>query len=104
MSAPADKLVHAAAANFLAAFEQVFHTDWSYTKSQLGIDDQSQTAGRAALLALMCEDSAGDSHVGTFLQPGRAIEGENWGNYESLLQAYAALKQLLDRLDPAGAA
>jgi len=70
--------VTAAARAFLDSFEAVFHEDWAYTKGEL-------------------EERDADA---TFLRPGETVEELdyiNWGNYQTLLERYAALCKALGR-------
>jgi len=91
-----DGEVRAAALRFLAAFETVFHDDWGYTKAQLGIDDAAQQVARANLLGIFGEaPQPPPDPRASFLDPRRPLDGENWGNYERLLEAYAEMKRLL---------
>lgn len=91
------------AERFLSAFETVFGSDWSYTQSQLGVDPRRAAVESAELLALFGEspEQVGDSES-TFLNPAvKDLEAQNWGNYELLLKAYAALKdQLSSSVEP----
>jgi hypothetical protein len=96
MSTPAEDEIGSAAARFVAAFEEVFHHDWEYTKDQLGIDEDEQDRGSAELLQIFGEEPAPPrDREATFLDPRRDLDGENWGNYQSLLDAYARLKRAL---------
>ena len=80
--------LHLAATRFVRAVEAVFDSDWTYTKSMLGIaataddpvDDEDPTSG---------------PH-GTFLKPtDDEAAVDNWGHYEILLDTYRQLKTLL---------
>jgi hypothetical protein len=87
--------LRAAATNLLHALERVFHSDWTYTKSELGITDGDPNA-RAFLARLFGETDIPVRSEGpkTFLCPGRSIadlEDNNWGNYVGLLKAYNTL-------------
>ncbi len=62
-----------ALAEFVGAFELVFHYDWDYTKIMIGGEEPS------------------------FLSPGldREAESEDWGARGALLEKYRNLKALL---------
>lgn len=76
---------------FLEIFEEVFHNDWEYTKSMLGIEDESlEQSLNAKDLGLQTIDIL--SRDGTFLNPNIEDETENWGNRAKLLHKFRELK------------
>jgi hypothetical protein len=83
-----------AVARFLAAFETVFHQDWAYTRSMLGMGtpEESEKA-KAKLLEIFGESPQppGDPEA-TFLDPRDPDADRDWGNYALLLEAYAKLR------------
>lgn len=92
---PANEPLRDAVATFLEAFEAVFHEDWAYTRSMLGIADHATNEkARDELLRIFGESPQppGDPDA-TFLDPRDPnLEIQNWGNYELLLAAYTALR------------
>ncbi|HEX5031220.1 MAG TPA: hypothetical protein VFX78_07160 [Candidatus Eisenbacteria bacterium] len=93
-----------AAAEFLEAFETVFHTDWDYTRSMLGMASREKVREKvdegAALLARIFGEATPppSDPDATFLDPRDPHLGaNNWGNYENLLDAYAKLRAALGR-------
>lgn len=79
---------------FLNAFEDVFDSDWVYTKRMLGIQDTTEEQ-RQAVAALGLEAIPVVADDGTFLHPGIDDEVEDWGNRGRLLSAYRALKNIV---------
>lgn len=79
---------------FINAFEQVFDKDWSYTKQQLGIieetEEQKQNAIKTGLETIYFI-----SPDGTFLNPKVEDEIEDWGYRGKLLIEYRKLKSLM---------
>jgi hypothetical protein len=71
------KSLQQALAEFVGAFELVFHHDWEYTASMIGGEDPS------------------------FLSPGLSLEAEteDWGARGALLEKY---RNLIDAMDAAG--
>lgn len=67
-----------AVAEFIWAFEQVFHHDWPYASAML-----------LPANGMIAED-------GTFLEPRVADEGEDWGHRAILLERYRKLKALME--------
>jgi hypothetical protein len=63
-----------ALAEFVGAFETVFHHDWEYAKSMIGDEVEG------------C----------TFIEPGLADEVEDWGARGALLEKYRRLRSLMD--------
>jgi hypothetical protein len=90
-----DDVLHAVR-DFLEAFEEVFDTDWSYTKEMLGIRDETPEQKRAAR-EMGLETIPIVSEEGTFLRPGVDDETEDWGHRGMLLRRYREVKRLLQR-------
>ena len=89
-----------AAARFVAAFEQVFHDDWTYSCEQLRIHIESHDEATAQILKIVGEEPQPPTpREATFLRPLRDISSDNWGNYEALLATYAELKSALTSAD-----
>jgi len=93
--APGDpEQLRVAVARFLTAFEAVFHEDWAYTRSMLGMGTPEQDEkAKAELLRIFGEppQPPGDPEA-TFLDPRDPDADNNWGNYGLLLEAYAKLR------------
>jgi hypothetical protein len=83
---------------FIESFETVFGNDWPYTKSMLGIYDETP-AQKAAAQQAGLETIPIISEAGTFLAPDVDDEGEDWGHRGLLLERYRRLKRLLAQLD-----
>ncbi|MEI9896762.1 MAG: hypothetical protein WDN28_23600 [Chthoniobacter sp.] len=83
---------------FLETFEEVFGTDWQYTKSMLGIQDQTpeQTDAVRKMGLETIHIIASD---GTFLEPRVDDETEDWGRRGALLERYRRLKSLTGQSD-----
>jgi hypothetical protein len=66
MTPEQEQSLHQALAEFVGAFEVMFHYDWHYTSSMIGGEEPS------------------------FLQPGLSIEAESedWGTRGALLEKY----------------
>jgi hypothetical protein len=77
---------------FIAAFEQVFDSDWTHTKEMLGIRCETPEQKKTSA-ALGLESIPIISDHGTFLNPMVEDETEDWGNRGRLLAAYRTLKQ-----------
>lgn len=79
---------------FLEAFEQVFDKDWPYTKTMLGIHEETEQQKKAAAdfgmetIPIIAEN-------GTFIHPNVDDEAEDWGYRAQLLNAYRELKKSL---------
>jgi hypothetical protein len=67
-----------AVAEFLGAFELVFHHDWKYTRSVIG------DIARGA----------------TFIEPWLECEREDWGARRDLLQKYGQLVAVMKTRNP----
>jgi hypothetical protein len=67
-----------ALAEFIWAFEQVFHHDWTYAQAML-----------RPVNGMIAED-------GTFLEPRVADEVDDWGYRALLLERYRKLKALME--------
>ena len=81
--------------NFLKALEEVFDLDWPHSKEMLGIQDETEAQKKeAAKLGL--ETIQIISADGTFLNPKVPDESEDWGNRGKLLDAYRALKRVVE--------
>lgn len=79
---------------FIEAFETVFDADWEYTKSMLGIREESaEQKAFAEKMGLEGIDFIAPS--GTFLHPQVDDEVEDWGNRGLLLQRYRRIKHLI---------
>lgn len=85
-----------AAMEFLAAFEEVFDRDWAHTKELLCILDETE-AQKAAALAVGLETIHVIDPSGTFIHPKVDDEAQDWGNRERLLNAYRALKRIINQ-------
>jgi hypothetical protein len=72
-AAPADEEYQKAVAEFVGAFEVVFHHDWEYAKVMIGDEEEG------------C----------TFLEPGLADEVDDWGARGALLEKYRRLRALM---------
>ena len=72
-----DAELSTALAEFMYAFEQVFHYDWKYARS---------------MLHPMNEMIAAD---GTFLEPHVKDESDDWGHRGMLLERYRKLRELM---------
>jgi hypothetical protein len=83
---------------FLDAFEKVFGTDWQYTKSMLGIRDETPEQAEAAR-QMGWETIHIIAPEGTFLEPRVDDEIENWGHRGMLLERYRRLKSLIGHFD-----
>jgi hypothetical protein len=81
---------------FVQSFEAVFGTDWQYTKSMLGIQDQTPEQA-SAIRELGLESIPTVAIDGTFLSPGIDDEAEDWGHRGILLERYRRLKTLLEQ-------
>jgi hypothetical protein len=73
-----DPTLTTALAQFIWAFEQVFHHDWPYAQSML-----------LPFNAMIAEG-------GTFLDPRVADEADDWGYRAMLLERYRTLKALME--------
>ena len=96
---PAPEPLRDAVARFLEAFETVFHKDWTYTRGMLGIPSQEESQkARDEILRIFGESPQPPlDPAATFLDPRDPnLEGNNWGNYELLLEAYAKLRAAFD--------
>jgi hypothetical protein len=78
---------------FLEAFEEVFRDDWQYTKSMLGIRDET-TEQAEAIRKMGLETIYRIAPDGTFLEPRVEDEIEDWGARGMLLRRYRRLKSL----------
>ena len=93
--------VEKAAIEFVAAFEEVFGNDWSYTRSMLGIvDDPERDKQAAAIIGKIFGETSPEvrpiiSPHGTFIDPKVDDTIEDWGNRAILLEAYSKLKKIL---------
>lgn len=67
-------------ADFVSAFELVFHADWYATQANIASDEDGDLIARN----------------GTFLRPCVSDEENNWANRGNLLGAYRALRKALD--------
>ena len=86
----------AAVRDFHQSFEAVFGSDWQYTKSMLGIsDDTPEQADASRQLGL--ESIPVIATTGTFLAPGINDKGEDWGHRGMLLDRYRRLKRLIQQ-------
>lgn len=79
---------------FVESFEEVFGKDWAYSKSMLGIHDETPEQ-TSALAKLGLESSPTIAKAGTFIEPLVEDEIEDWGNRGALLERYRKLKRLL---------
>jgi hypothetical protein len=61
-------------AEFVGAFETVFHHDWEYSKGMIGDEEKG------------C----------TFLEPGLADEVDDWASRGALLEKYRCLHAIMD--------
>lgn len=86
-----DKELKSTLERFIDAFENVFDTDWAYTKEMLGVYNgtneqrESEKKGDDDIIYIISPD-------GTFLNPKVDDETENWGYRGELLAAYRQLK------------
>jgi hypothetical protein len=81
---------------FIEVFEEVFDKDWAYTKSMLGVKEQ--TPEQESALAEMGFDSIYKiAPNGTFLNPAVDDEIEDWGNRGLLLERYRRLAKLISK-------
>jgi len=69
-----DEEFERAVAEFVGAFETVFHHDWEYAKDMIGDEGEG------------C----------TFLEPGLADEVDDWGARGALLEKYRRLRAVMD--------
>jgi hypothetical protein len=69
-----DEELERALAEFVGAFETVFHHDWEYAKGMIGDEEEG------------C----------TFLEPGLADEVDDWGARGALLDKYRRLRAVMD--------
>lgn len=77
---------------FFEVFEEVFDRDWAYSKTMMGI--QEETAEQRELnMKLKIESVEAISSRGTFLNPMVENETEDWGNRGELLRLYRILKE-----------
>ncbi len=89
-----DKELKHAIIEFLEMFEEVFDNDWVYTKSMMGIHDETEKQKQSAIeFGLETIDIISDN--GTFINPKVTDETEDWGNRGALLNKYRKLKTLL---------
>jgi hypothetical protein len=72
-----DRSLEDAAADFMAAFENVFHHDWNYARGLMNAPYFIRSDG-------------------TFLVPKVADEQDDWGTRGSLLQAYRVLRRVME--------
>ena len=85
--------------DFLNNFEEVFHTDWEYTKWNLGIEEASEKMTKEAekfKSELNLETIYVIADDGTFLQPKLTkdeLEIANWGFRDLLLKYYKEVKE-----------
>ncbi len=70
-----DEEYQKAVAEFVGAFEVVFHHDWDYAKTMIGDEEEG------------C----------TFLEPGLEDEVDDWGARGALLEKYRALRDLMKK-------
>ena len=89
MNKDTDKIVR----EFIETFEQVFHKDWKYTQSMLGIPSKPKVLDND-LKKLGLEDIPVISTDGTFIDPKVDDEIEDWGYRGKLLHLYRKLKVL----------
>lgn len=90
-----NKELRIALSEFLEMFEEVFHNDWIYTKSMMGIQDETEEQKQeAAEMGLETIHIISDE--GTFIKPKVVDETEDWGNRGALLKKYRKLKELLN--------
>src|SRR5262249_35133680 len=74
-----DRSLENATAQFMAAFENVFHHDWDYARG-------------------MMSSPYFISSGGTFLVPKVADEQNDWGTRGSLLKAYRVLRRVMEEM------
>ena len=77
-----DSQLAPAIAEFMWAFERVFHYDWRYARAML----------HPANVGQMISDD------GTFLEPKVEDEVDDWGYRAMLLERYRKLRALMDEL------
>lgn len=73
-AAPLDEEFQKAVAEFVGAFEVVFHHDWEYASTMIGDEEEG------------C----------TFLEPGLKDEVDDWGARGALLEKYRRLRALMN--------
>jgi len=85
-------------AEFFRWFDEVFHRDWPYTKSMLGIREATEE-DRKKMESIFgeCEIRHTVAPDGTFLNPRVDDPGEDWGHRGLLLASYHRLLPLLKK-------
>jgi hypothetical protein len=83
---------------FFRWFDEVFHRDWRYTKSMLGIREATEEdCKKMESIFGECEVIHNVAPDGTFLDPRVDDPGEDWGHRGLLLASYKRLLPLLKK-------
>lgn len=89
-----DKEIIQAVSEFLTAFEEVFDKDWSYTKEQLGVCQETEKQ-RMERLANPDDFLYYIHPEGTFINPKVEDESSDWGHRGNLLEKYRQLRKYI---------